>query len=485
VALVEARDFASGTSSRSSKMIHGGLRYLPQGHLGLVRQSASERQVLRRIAPHLAQPQRYLIPARTRRAALQMRLGMRLYERLGQVPRDERHALLGRDELQRCEPLLLADALHGAIEYTEFLTDDARLVLANLRSAAAAGATLANYAQVHTLDLEGGQVRGVGVASTLPGDEREARVRARLVVSAAGIWVDEVRALEAGQADRRLALSRGIHLVLERARLPVNRTLVLPTDDRRMAFAVPHGRHTYVGTTDVFHRDAQYWPDFERADVDYLRAAVTRNLRTPPLADADIVATWAGIRPLIAQAGRKPGEVSRKDEIWTSPAGLVSVAGGKLSAYRAMAAQVLEHCLVRLGRPAAQPCRTAELPLPGGERRIEVSELAGLALAAEERQRLVSLYGTEAATIGAGGVAAEARHAVLAEGALTLEDFWVRRSARAWFGRAAGAQDLIEAAAAMAELIGWDAVEQARQVESCQARARTTRRAWQGTGERS
>jgi glycerol-3-phosphate dehydrogenase len=484
VALVEARDFASGTSSRSSKMIHGGLRYLAQGHLGLVRQAASERQVLRRIAPHLAQPQRYLIPARTRRAALQMRLGMRLYEHLGQVPRDERHEVLDRDELRRREPLVAAEALHGAIEYTEFLTDDARLVLANLRSAAAAGATLANYAQARTLSLEGGQLRGVTVASTLPGDEREARVRARLVVSAAGIWVDEVRALEAGQADRRLALSRGIHLVLERTRLPVTRTIVLPTADRRMAFAVPHGRHTYVGTTDVYHPDAQYWPAFERADVDYLCAAVTRNLRTPPLADADICAIWAGIRPLIAQAGRKPGEVSRKDEVWTSPAGLVSVAGGKLSAYRAMAAQVLEHCLVRLGRPVVQPCRTAELPLVGGERRTDDTELAGLALAAEERQRLVSLYGTEAAAIGAGGVVAEARHAVLAEGALTLEDFWVRRSARAWFGHAAGQQDLTEAAAAMAELIGWDAAEQRRQVESCRQLEWTAQRALQSTGER-
>ena len=483
VALVEARDFASGTSSRSSKMIHGGLRYLAQGHVKLVREAASERQVLRRIAPHLAQPQRYLIPARSARSLAAMRAGLWLYEKLGNVPRDERHEVLDLVELGRREPAMRTDGLRGAAEYTEFLTDDARLVLANARSAQAAGATLASYAEADGLLLEGGRVAGVTVRSTLPGEERQARVLARLVVSAAGVWVDHVRALEAGQRDSRLTLSRGIHVVVARDRLPVRYTVVLPTRDGRMAFAVPHGRFTYVGTTDVFHDRADYWPAFERADVDYLLDAVQARLVAPPIADADIVALWSGIRPLVSEPGKKPGEVSRKDEIWTSPAGLVSIAGGKLSAYRAMAEHVVDLCVRRLG-DASRPCTTATEPLVGGERVLDGGEVRRLCADADAARRLASLYGDEAPGISAAGgdVAAEARHAVLSEGALTLEDYWVRRSARAWFDERAGLDSLEPAAQAMAPLLGWNDAEIARQVAACRALERDSRRPLQKTG---
>jgi glycerol-3-phosphate dehydrogenase len=482
VALVEAQDFASGTSSRSSKMIHGGLRYLPQGHLKLVRETASERQVLRRIAPHLAKPQRYLIPAKSARSLAAMRAGLWLYEKLGDVPREERHEALDPAELARREPTMRTEGLRGAAEYTEFLTDDARMVLANVRSAHAAGATLVNYAEADGLLLEGGRAAGITVRSTLPGDTREARVLARLVVSAAGVWVDHVRGLEAGQRDTRLTLSRGIHFVVARERLPVRNTVVLPTSDRRMAFAVPHGRFTYVGTTDVFHDRAGYWPVFERADVDYLLAAVKANLHTAPIKDADIVALWSGIRPLVTEPGKKPGEVSRKDEIWTSPAGLVSIAGGKLSAYRAMAEHVVDRCAERLGEPA-RPCTTATRALVGGERVLGSAEIRKLSPDAEAAGRLAALYGDEAPSIAAAGgdVGAEARHAVLCEGALTLEDYWVRRSARAWFDDRAGLDSLEPAARAMAPLLGWSVAEHTRQVTACRALERDSRKPLQTT----
>lgn len=477
VALVEAQDFASGTSSRSSKMIHGGLRYLPQGHVRLVRETARERQVLRRIAPHLAKPQRYLIPARSTSSLAALRAALWLYERLGEVPVAERHEVLGTDELVRREPVMNTQHLKGAVEYTEFLTDDARLVLANLRSARAAGATVVSYARVTGLLQEGGRLTGISVRSTLPGDEREAIVQGRLVVSAAGVWVDEVRALESGQRDRRLTLSRGIHLVLQRERLPVRNTVVLPTPDKRMAFAVPHGRYTYLGTTDVLHERAEYWPEFNRADVDYLREAAERNLRTAPIDDGDLVALWAGIRPLVSEPGKKPGEVSREDEIWTSPAGLISIAGGKLSAYRAMAENVVDLCVGRLGRPAL-PCVTATQPLVGGARALDAAEIAHLATDAEAANRLASLYGDEAAAVvvDGGDVAAEVRQAVLREGALTLEDYWVRRSARAWFDADAGRDSLQPAARAMAPLLGWTADECDRQVAHCLALEQASRR---------
>lgn len=484
VALVEARDYASGTSSRSSKMIHGGLRYLTQGHIALVKEAASERQVLRRIAPHLAKAETFTIPTGSTAVAAALRGALWVYEKLGKVPAAERHVYLDAPEIARSEPLIDLGRYSGAVAYTEFLTDDARLVLANVRSAQAAGATVLNYASVDGLVLDGGRVRGVTIVSTLPGDERKARVLGQLVISAAGVWVDPIRHLEGGQDDTRLVLSRGIHLVLHRARLPVNTTVVLPTADKRMAYAVPHGRFTYLGTTDVFHDRAEYWPTLERTDVDYLLAAAQRNLRTAPIADSDIVALWAGIRPLVSQPGKKPGEVSRQDEIWTSPAGLISIAGGKLSAYRAMAEHVVDLAVTRLGK-SALPCSTAAFPLTGGERTLSAGDIERLSDDAADADRLARLYGDEAPGVVADGgdVAAEARHAVTCEGALTLEDYWVRRSARAWFDARAGLDSLEPAARAMSRLLGWSEAERERQVALCRAIERQSRSGLAAAGE--
>jgi glycerol-3-phosphate dehydrogenase len=486
VALLEAQDYASGTSSRSSKMIHGGLRYLAQGHVALVRQSATERQVLRRIAPHLAKPERYLIPARSPGALAMLRAGLWVYERLGRVPPSQCHAIRSVAELAEREPLMRTEGLAGAAEYTEFLTDDARLVLANLRSARAVGALVLNYARADELISESDRIAGVVARSTLPGEERAIRVLGSVVVSATGAWVDSVRRLEPGQQDRRVALSRGIHFVVRRERLPVVNTVVLRASDRRMTYAVPHGRFTYVGTTDVFHGALEYWPSFDRSDLDYLLGAVSLNLRTDPIRDEEIVALWAGIRPLVAEPGKKANEVSRKDEIWTSPGGLVSIAGGKLSAYRAMAEDVVDLCVSRLGR-SSLPCSTAERPLIGGERALSQDEIARLARDPLDAARLADLYGTEAARIAEqsavhGTVAAEARHAVLAEGALTLEDWWVRRSARAWFDERAGLDALAPAAQAMGELLAWSDAERERQQQACRELDRASHSVLHTTG---
>lgn len=466
VALVEARDYASGTSSRSSKMIHGGLRYLAQGDVALVKEAASERQILRRIAPHLARLTPFLIPTVSMAMAAKLRAGLWTFEKLGGVPEAERHEAIGLAELRRREPLMRTDGLNGAILYPEFLTDDARLVLANIRAAQAAGAVVVNYAAAAELTGDGLVAR-----STLEGEALGARVRAKLVVNAAGAWVDRVRALEAGEGDTRLSLSRGIHLVLPRARVPVNATLILRAPDKRSIFAVPRGAFTYLGTTDVFHAGSDYWPAPERSDIDYLLRATEKALDIAPIRDGEIEALWSGVRPLIAQPGKKANEVSRKDEIWTSPGGLVSIAGGKLSAYRAMAERVVDLVVERTGA-AARACATADVPLPGGE---AAPDLAGIAPVAAER--LAGLYGSEAPEIVADGgdVAAEARRAVTHEGAATLEDYWVRRSARAWFDHGAGLDTLEPAAAAMGTLLGWSAQEQADQVVRCRALERDSR----------
>jgi len=464
VALVEARDFASGTSSRSSKMIHGGLRYLAQGDIALVKEAASERQTLRRIAPHLTRLSPFLIPTTSMAMAAKVRAGLWTFEKLGNVPDGEQHEVIGLAELQRREPLMRSDGFNGAVLYPEFLTDDARLVLANVRSAQGAGATVINYAAASELLGD-----GLVAISTLAGEDLGAHIKAKLVINAAGAWVDRVRGLEAANSDSRLSLSRGIHLVLPRERLPIDATLIIRAPDKRSIFAVPRGEFTYLGTTDNFHEGgADYWPPASRTEIDYLLRAAEAALNIAPIRDAEIVALWSGLRPLIAQPGKKANEVSRKDEIWTSASGLVSIAGGKLSAYRAMAERVVDLVVERLGTTTL-PCATADSSLPGGGHSPDYT-LSGLTeLDHRAAERLVGIYGDEAGEIIAmgGNVVAEAERAVTHEGALTLEDYWVRRSARAWFDEGAGLASLAPAAKAMGALLGWDETTKAAQVAHC------------------
>jgi len=388
-----------------------------------------------------------------------LRTGLWTFEKLGGVPEAEKHEVIGLAELQRREPLMRTERLNGAVLYPEFLTDDARLVLANIRSAQGAGAVVINHAAAS--DLTGD---GLVATSTL-GDNLGARIKAKLVVNAAGAWVDAVRGLEAGESDTRMSMSRGIHLVLPRARLPIEATTIIRAPDKRSIFAVPRGAFTYIGTTDVFHDGADYWPAPTREDIDYLLRATEAALTIDPIRDAEIVSLWSGVRPLIAQPGKKANEVSRKDEIWTSPSGMISIAGGKLSAYRAMAERVVDLAVERLGQ-TAQDCATADAPLPGGSRTARLDGLDPLAA-----ERLAGLYGDEAneIVIAGGDVAAEARRAVTHEGAATLEDYWVRRSARAWFDEGAGLAALAPAAEAMGALLGWDDAMTAAQIAHCRA----------------
>ena len=471
VALVEAGDFASGTSSRSSKMIHGGLRYLAQGDLALVREAASERKIVQAIAPHLAVETPFLIPARNAGAIAKLRAGLWTFEKLGGVPKAKAHRVWSAAELARREPAMNADGLAGAVVYPEYLTNDARLTLANVRSAAAAGALAVNYAKATSIIVEGGQAVGLEVADQTPGGvDRRARLSARVIVNAAGPWVDAVRTLETADAGQRLALSRGVHLVVPHERAPVDHTLIVPAGGGRSIFVVPKGASTYIGTTDTFYPDAQTWPPITPEDADYLLAAANARLAGAPLVSSDIVAAWSGVRPLVRQAGKSASETSRKDELWTGPGGVLSIAGGKLTAYRQMAERVVDQVETALGRTPSR-CQTAQQPLVGGDTPpAEVSQhLHGQGVAGAAAERLVGLYGSEAAGL-AGGAATEAAHAVLREGALTLEDYWVRRSGRAWFDRDGGLEALPLAAEAMAPLLDWSPERVQAEVDHCRRR---------------
>lgn len=457
VALIEAGDFACGTSSRSSKMIHGGLRYLAQGDTELVKEAASERQTLRRIAPHLTRLQPFLIPTPTVASIAKIKAGLWLFEKLGKVPKAERHQIWSPEEVARREPLFRGEAFAGAAVYPEFLTDDARLTLANIRSAVAAGATVVSHARVTTVGGQAGD-HEVVCRSTLTDEALEVRARGKVVVNAAGPWVDFIRALEDAGAEPQMTLTKGVHVVVPHALVPVANTVILRTADKRGTFAVPRGDVTYIGTTDTFYPRADAWPTITEEDVRYLFASAESGLHIDRLRLEDVTAVWSGVRPLISQAGRKPSEISRRDELWTGPLGVITVAGGKLSAYRAMAERVTDLVVERLGA-ATRACSTAAAPLPGGD----------LAVAGPPADRLAELYGAEADEVArdGGDVAAEARRAVTHEGALTLEDYWVRRSMRAYFELDGGLSALTPAAAAMGALLGWDGRREAAEIMAC------------------
>ena len=475
VALIEAQDLASGTSSRSSKMIHGGLRYLVAGDVAVVKESASERATLHRIAPHLAQKTPYVIPTGSVRSKLILRAALWAYERLGGVERADYHEVWSRDELAEKEPLIERSRLKGAVVYPEFLTDDSRLTVATVRSAIDHGATAVTYMKATNIRKD--QTFRIDAASTLPGENCEVTIQARAVVNAAGPWVDQVCDLEQPQPPR-LALSRGVHLVFNHADLPVRNTVVMRTPDARRIFAVPLGEYTYIGTTDDYHPEYEYWPPVTDQDVSYLLSATHKAMPEANLSPDRIVSVWSGIRPLVGDgSGRASKELSRKDEVWTSPSGLLSVGGGKLSAYRAMAERIVDTVIENHGF-TAQPCTTADVPLPGGDAVMLASDLTGVGDV--QAERLARLYGAEAPGLlgGTGGdelVKAEVQQAVQKEGALRLEDYWARRSSRAWFDEGAGVPILNQAATAMAELLGWDDTRKAMEIENCRDIDRASR----------
>jgi glycerol-3-phosphate dehydrogenase len=482
VALLEARDHASGTSSRSSKLIHGGLRYLAMGDVSLVRSTALERKVIHRLAPHLAEPRWMVVPARSRAGLMKLRAGVAAYEKLGAVEEKDLHRNWGRGELAEQEPLLDRERFAFACVYREYLTDDARLVLANLRAAADRGAAVLNYAPVVAISGGSGATDGVEAECALSG--HQLRVRGRCVINAAGPWVDAVRRLEDGEARPRLTLSKGIHVVVPAERLPVRNMLILSAPDRRSIFVIRRGAAVYLGTTDTLYGKDHHWPAIEREDVEYLLAPVARDLTCDPLAPEEIVAAWSGLRPLISEAGKLPSEISRKDEVWVGPRRVISIAGGKLTGYRPMAREAVERAAKVCGLALA-PEPADEPTLPGGDFAGELDAFAASLgrtnrLSEDAALRLARLYGSEAGAVlergakplapGALAVTGEVAWAVEVEGAVHLEDVLYRRTRTALYDVTERETVVESMAAQMAAVRGWDHAQ--REAEITRARAR-------------
>jgi glycerol-3-phosphate dehydrogenase len=486
VALLEAEDFAAGTSSRSTKLVHGGLRYLARCEWGLVRESALERKALHRLAPHLAEPRWIVLPARSRAAALPYQAAVSIYERLGAVEPADRHRVWHASDLAREEPLLERAAWRCAVAYREYLTDDARLVLANLRDAVAHGARALNHVRVEAIVREGGIARGVEARCSLT-DQRFA-VRARGVINAAGPWVDAVAKLEDPDARALLHLTKGVHLVLSAERVPLRHLLYLRAADGRLVFAIRRGTCVYVGTTDTTHPEPDLWPRVTRADVAYLLELLPRYLSIAPLDADDVRGAWAGLRALVAQPGRAPGEISRRDEVKIGPARVVHLAGGKLTGYRPAAARALQHAARVIGLTPREPPR--ERALPGGDFAGDLAALereleSELGLDARSAARLARLYGSEARDVAKLGVdvlapntpvlEGEVDWAVRCEGAATLEDFLYRRT-RAPLYDTDVCRALVEPAAwRLAHLLDWSDARRAAELDAARARLRADR----------
>ncbi len=482
VALLETDDFAAGTSSRSSKLIHGGLRYLAMGEVGLVRETALERKAVHRMAPHLAEPCWMVVPARNRASLMKFRAGIDIYEKLGAVVEADRHNSWDRDDIHDHEPILRGDIYPWACAYREYLTDDARLVLAVLRDAAGQGAVIASRAPAVGVLTDGGRVSGVEVRCRKSG--RSVPVRGDVVVNAAGPWVEDLARMEAPDAPNRLHLSKGVHVVVPSSRLDVRNLVIMTTADKRSIFAIPKNGFVIIGTTDTSYRgDRPLWPEIDRADVDYLLDPLPHYFDVEPLSAGDVVASWAGVRPLVAQKGKDPKEMSRKEEVWIGPGGMITAAGGKLTGFRAMAVTVMEAVAARLDKQLPPPPEPD--PIPGGDITSDLDTLSA-EIAAEAGigrpvvDRLVRLYGSEtpavislgASPIIADGVVitGEVDWAVTMEAADSLEDVVYRRTRAAWYNPGERHALLAPVATRMAELLGWDHTRVETEIEAVRTR---------------
>lgn len=369
VALVEMQDFAAGTSSRSTKLVHGGLRYLKQFEVKLVSEVGHERSIVYENGPHVTKPEWMLLPFHKGGTfgKLSTSIGLKVYDFLAGVKKGERRTMLSADETLAKEPLIKKSGLKGGGYYVEYRTDDARLTIEVMKEAVENGAVAINYSKADKFIYEDGRIRGVIVKDLLTNEEYE--LRAKKIVNATGPWVDKVREIDNSRTGKTLHLSKGVHIVIDQTVFPLKQAIYFDTPDGRMIFAIPRNGKAYVGTTDTFYSGDIADPEITDADKNYLLDAIHYMFPEVVISEKDIESSWAGLRPLIHEDGKAPSEISRKDEIWESPTGLISIAGGKLTGYRKMAETITDLLAKELSAEDGRsfpPCTTHMLPISGG-----------------------------------------------------------------------------------------------------------------------
>jgi glycerol-3-phosphate dehydrogenase len=496
VALVEKRDFAAGTSSRSTKLIHGGLRYLERYDFSLVQEGLQERATVLKNAPHLAHPFPFLVPIysnskRNYDRPLKVRAGLFLYDLLARGKKFGRHKRISREEALKVAPQLDGRGLTGAFVYFDGITNDSRLVADVICTAHDHGATIANYLPVTAFTKNAnGQISGVQLVNQLSG--RKFQASAHVVVNATGVWLDETRGLtpDSKAEGKHLRPSKGVHLVVSSDRFKVSTALLIPSlHDHRFYFVVPWEGSVVIGTTDTDYVGDLDSPKAESPEIAEILNAINSFFPMLRLSASDVVSTFAGLRPLInSEEHNSPKDVSRGEAIFESNDGLISIAGGKLTTYRRMAEQAVDLAAKRLaerhGKTAIPASATANTVLSGGSythadnqqairRLIEYKKLS-----AHIATRLVRTYGSNIEEIekiisgnysltipGTDFIAAEIVYPVRFEMAITIADVLMRRTRLALISGKQSFDYLPLIAELMSHELGWDAAEQSRQID--------------------
>jgi glycerol-3-phosphate dehydrogenase len=463
VLLIEKQDFGWGTSSRSTKLIHGGLRYLKQLEFALVYNVGRERKIAYTNAPYLVHPERMLLPfvKRGSLSPFSASIGLWLYELLAGVRKGDKRKMLSKESTLLLEPLLNEDGLKGSAIYSEYRTDDARLVTEILKTAVQHGAQAINYAKaIETLKDSKGKLCGVLVEDQMTGKRHE--IRAHYIVNAAGPWVDEVRKSDGNIQGKHLKLSKGVHIVIPFQKFPLAQSIYFDVGDGRMIFAIPRNGVVYAGTTDTFYDGDSDKVYADAQDVSYILHAINENFSSLNLSLDDVDSTWAGLRPLIYEEGKSASEISRKDEIFISNSGLISIAGGKLTGYRLMAKKVTNLVLKKLKATAhfkktVKAAHTHQITLCGHFDHLSVNDyieqLSGEASQIQAHPRLVrrwvQSYGADAEQIIEHAYKiwpdfshedkhlvpyfAEIAYSINNEMVLQPLDFWLRRTGMLYF----------------------------------------------------
>jgi glycerol-3-phosphate dehydrogenase len=478
-ALIEKNDFAFGTSSRSTKLIHGGLRYLKQLEFGLVKEVGSERAIVHRLAPHLVIPEKMLLPLSEKKGLgyWLTSIGLMIYDYLAGVQPADQRRMLTKKQTLRYEPLLKTQNIKGGAIYAEYRTDDARLTIEIVKTAFQHGAVVLNY--LSAVDFVYDNKMLIGVKTNDQVDNSAFIIKAKVIVNAAGPWVDELRDLNRSKSGKRLHLTKGVHIVLPRQKLPVRQSIYFDVDDGRMIFAIPRGRITYVGTTDTNFEGAPDHVIANKEDAIYLINAVNTTFPRVALSVDDIESSWAGLRPLIHEDGKSASQLSRKDEIFESTSGLISIAGGKLTGYRKMAERVV-NLVIKKHFPSQKfnKCFTSKIKLPGSDfttrkslRKYKANvykKIREFELSEQHAQYLVDNYGTQTEVIiqlfdnilensdaELKLLKAELLFCVNHEMVIKLSDFMVRRTGLLYFDIDKVIKTKHAAAELMKELLKW------------------------------
>lgn len=448
-ALIDMQDFAAGTSSRSTKLVHGGLRYLKQFEVKMVAEVGKERAIVYENGPHVTTPEWMLLPFHEGGTfgPLSTSFGLRVYDFLAGVKRSERRKMFSAEQTLQKEPLIKKDGLKGGGYYVEYRTDDARLTLEVMKKAVEKGALCLNYVKADGFTYDNGKVTGIQAVDQLTNESMT--ISATKVINASGPWVDEVRKKDGSENGKHLRLTKGVHIVIDQSVFPLHQAVYFDTPDKRMVFAIPREGKAYVGTTDTFYNTDPIRPDVTAEDRAYLLEAIRFMFPEVNVGEADIESSWSGVRPLIYEDGKDPSEISRKDEIWEAESGLLTIAGGKLTGYRKMAETIVDLVTKRLKEEKGimySASETKHLPISGGDvggsanfkTFVKTKTAVGVSkgFTEEEAAKIVHMYGSNAEKVFAykkesslpAVLNAQLLYAIEEEMAYTPADFFIRRT---------------------------------------------------------